>query len=108
MHTLEDQLTSVALQPGAESIVADVNEDLRQCRARRAQVTANISKAIAALGISDRREFGRVSGSEYLRHRMNGRALKFRLRHRLQDHRFERERIDQLYRNIMNGSWQLI
>ena len=107
-HELENELGALALQPDMGSRVAEVDDELRQCRARHAQVTASINKAIAALGIPDRRNFEQVAASEYLRLRVNARSLKFRIRQRVQEHKFERERIDQLYRNVMNSVWQSV
>jgi hypothetical protein len=107
IRKLEDELTSVQLDPLVEPL-ADVGTRLRDRRKRLASIRASIQSKIAALGISDRINLQRISGSKFLELQVNGRALKFRLRQRVRERRFEKERIDQLYRNVMNGtSWPI-
>lgn len=100
---LENSLMSTRPTAGDESI-SDMTARLAEYRTRHATVTTNINAKIAALGIDDRRDLRRIAGSKFLELRMNALTAKLRLREKLRARAFERERLDQLYRNVMNGA----
>lgn len=57
----------------------------------------------AALGVEARTLLTDISTSDYLRLRMNARALKQRIRDRLRHRKFELERLERAYRVTVNG-----
>lgn len=56
------------------------------------------------LGTDDRKVLDKIRGSEYLRLRMNARALKMRLRERLRVRKFELDRIERSHRRQSSGA----
>jgi hypothetical protein len=57
----------------------------------------------AALGVSQNQDLKRLAGSEYMRLRMNARALLRRLRDRLRSRKFELDKVERSYRRLVNG-----
>lgn len=103
IRQLEDQLIAVNLDPLLDPL-GDVGKNLRESRQRLATINASITNKTKALGVSDKIDLKRIAGNKFLELQVNARALKFRLRQRIRERRFEKERIDQLYRNVMNGA----
>ena len=57
----------------------------------------------AALGVAENQELKRLASSEYIRLRMNARALKRRLRDRLRSRKFELDKVERSFRRLVNG-----
>ena len=103
IEELEDKLNTFRLDTRIES-VAELDAELRRCRKRHTALTSSIQTKIRSLGVGEREDYQRLLNSKFLQFRMNALAIKLRLRERLIERKFERERLDQLYRNIMNGA----
>ncbi|KAJ7450463.1 hypothetical protein FB451DRAFT_1186860 [Mycena latifolia] len=58
----------------------------------------------AALGVAERQSLNGLADSEYMRLRMNARALKRRLRDRLRGRKFELDRVERSFRRLVNES----
>ncbi|KAJ7708199.1 hypothetical protein B0H17DRAFT_1156047 [Mycena rosella] len=56
----------------------------------------------AALGVSQRQALHTLATSQYLRLRMNARALKRRLRDRLRSRKFELDKVERSFRRLVN------
>ncbi|KII82981.1 hypothetical protein PLICRDRAFT_84208, partial [Plicaturopsis crispa FD-325 SS-3] len=82
--------------------VGDIARELSEVRRKRSTMSANIRGRIAALGTTDRANLHRLATNEYVRVRMNARALKKRIRDRLRQRKFELERLEREYRHTMN------
>jgi ABC-type cobalamin transport system ATPase subunit len=55
------------------------------------------------LDIDEHKELEQLATSEYMRLRMNARALKLRLQERLRARRFEMDVVERAYRRLLNG-----
>ncbi|KAJ7687025.1 hypothetical protein B0H17DRAFT_1203874 [Mycena rosella] len=72
--------------------------------AEEAQATAerHLRNKEDALGVSQRQALHTLATSQYLRLRMNARALKRRLRDRLRSRKFELDRVERSFRRLVN------
>ncbi|KII83586.1 hypothetical protein PLICRDRAFT_119196 [Plicaturopsis crispa FD-325 SS-3] len=82
--------------------VGDIARELSDIRQKRSAISANIRGRIGALGTTDRANLHRLATNEYVRVRMNARALKKRIRDRLRQRKFELERLEREYRHTVN------
>ncbi|KAJ7684879.1 hypothetical protein DFH06DRAFT_968141 [Mycena polygramma] len=87
----------------------DANSTLLQMEyveAEHAQSKAeeSLRRKEAALGVDEHEELTKLANSEYMRHRMNARALKLRLRERLRARKFEMDVVERAYRRLMNDA----
>ena len=104
IETLENKLIAMGhTRAEIDEPVVDITERLRDSRTRLAATLKSIRAKTAALGVNDRANLRRLAGNKFLELRVNALALKLRIRERLRARAFERERLDQLYRNVMNG-----
>ncbi|KAJ7627710.1 hypothetical protein DFH06DRAFT_1338877 [Mycena polygramma] len=78
--------------------------DLQTARDALDKMESTLRRKEAALGVSDAEELANLAGSEYLRVRMNTRALKLRLRERLRARKFEMDVVERAYRRLMNDA----
>lgn len=85
--------------------VSDIAEALSDIREKLTRISANIRGRIAALGATERTNLHRLMTNEYVRVRMNARALKQRIRDRLRQRKFELERLEREYRHTVNGEF---
>lgn len=67
------------------------------------KLTETIKRKRTALGLSGQARLTSLLGNEFLRLRMNARALKSRIRDRLRQRKFELERLERAYRKTSNG-----
>lgn len=64
-----------------------------------AATRANIATMNASLGAEQCRRLEAMRGNAYLRARVNARALRPAIRHALQAHKFERQKLERAYRH---------
>ncbi|KIJ30560.1 hypothetical protein M422DRAFT_267904 [Sphaerobolus stellatus SS14] len=79
-----------------------IDEDLSSAQKALESTTKELQAAEKALGVSGAEAKSRLKvlkGSEFLRHRMNARALKSRIRAKLISQKFERGRLERVYRH---------
>jgi hypothetical protein len=81
----------------------DAGIQLRESRTSCARLTQSIRQKRAALGVSERATLQRLKSNVFLRIKMNARAVKWRLRDRLRQRKFELERLERSYRHTVNG-----
>jgi hypothetical protein len=84
------------LDPTAD--LADIEiatQDLQIATAKLRKHEATLRAKEAALGVADKQMLRHLLKSEYIRCRMNARALKYRIREKLRSRKFELERVDQ-------------
>lgn len=102
MHELEERLSSGDIDLTLES-VDSVASQLERHRGNLKKVTASIKTKTATLGIEGRNDLRKLVGSKFLQLRLKALALKCRLRDRLRARKYEKERLERSYRNVMNG-----
>jgi len=66
---------------------------------------ASLRRKERALGVNEQQELQKLIKSEYMRVRMNARALKLRLRQRLRARKFEMDVVERTYRRLLNGGF---
>jgi hypothetical protein len=79
--------------------------EFKQAQAALTTSVANLRRKEAALGVNEYDELEALATSEYMRARMNARALKLRLRERLRARKFEMDVVERAYRRLMNGKY---
>ncbi|KAF8191905.1 hypothetical protein K438DRAFT_1919325 [Mycena galopus ATCC 62051] len=65
---------------------------------------ASLRRKERALGVNEQQELQKLIKSEYMRVRMNARALKLRLRQRLRARKFEMDVVERTYRRLLNDA----
>ncbi|KAJ7889084.1 hypothetical protein B0H14DRAFT_2336875, partial [Mycena olivaceomarginata] len=65
---------------------------------------ATLRRKEKALGVNEQQELQKLIKSEYMRVRMNARALKLRLRQRLRARKFEMDIVERTYRRLLNDA----
>ncbi|KAJ7796379.1 hypothetical protein B0H14DRAFT_3494859 [Mycena olivaceomarginata] len=78
--------------------------EFKQAQAALTTSVANLRRKEAALGVNEYDELEALATSEYMRARMNARALKLRLREQLRARKFEMDVVERAYRRLMNDS----
>ncbi|KAJ7080664.1 hypothetical protein B0H15DRAFT_997243 [Mycena belliarum] len=63
---------------------------------------SELDRKEAALGVTERQSLNGLGSSQYLQLKMNARALKRRLRDRLQARKFELDRVERSFRRLVN------
>lgn len=101
IRTLELRLLSHSLHDAFST--PDIPAQLDDLRAQRNRVVQALSLKKAALGVETCDLLNDISTNNYLRLRMNARALKQRIRDRLRQRKFELERLERAYRVTVNG-----
>lgn len=81
----------------------DVPQQLANAQASRSRMLEALRRKHEALGVDERESLANATRSEYVRLRMNARALKRRIRDRLRQRKFELERLEYAYRQMVNG-----
>ncbi|KAF8207995.1 hypothetical protein K438DRAFT_1754740 [Mycena galopus ATCC 62051] len=65
---------------------------------------ASLRRKERALGVNEQQELQKLIKSEYMRVRMNARALELRLRQRLRARKFEMDVVERTYRRLLNDA----
>lgn len=84
--------------------VVALHEALERTRAHLRRLENDRLRKFNALGLSQTVQLQHMKQSKYLLLRMNALALKHRLRDRLRQRKFEREKLERSYRRTINGS----
>ncbi|KAF8147021.1 hypothetical protein K438DRAFT_1989989 [Mycena galopus ATCC 62051] len=77
--------------------VAVANIDLETARAKLVNMEQNLRQKEGGLGVTEKQTLNHLVKSPYIRARMNARALKFRLREKLRNRKFELNRVERTY-----------
>jgi hypothetical protein len=78
---------------------------LDEARAKASRMRKAFQTKRATLGVDGRLNLQRLTNDNFLRLRMNARALKKRIRDRLRQRKFELERLERAYRHTSNGKY---
>ena len=84
--------------------VAVANIDLETARAKLVNVEQNLRQKEGGLGVTEKQTLNHLVKSPYIRARMNARALKFRLREKLRNRKFELDRVERTYHRKKTGT----
>ena len=77
---------------------------LEDYRTQYKHITESLIRKRAVLGLDDKVQLSSLRRNVYLRLCMNARALKQRIRDRLQQRKFEIKRLERAYRHTVNGN----
>ena len=99
-----------ALDQITNFIVGGAGPDLQELtlmhaakKKRRQALESSINRQLVALDLAGLANLEALKNDEYLRQRMNAKALKMRIRQRLCERKFELERLEHDYRNASKG-----
>jgi len=103
---LEDVITDLSAEPYE---VAAAELELDPLREKLEKTQLLLAAKEHALGVQARTQYRHLASSPFIMHRMNARALKFRLRQKLRSRKFERDRLERSFRRQMNSmyTWHL-
>ena len=102
IQRLEGKLSSFTNDLTLEALSSTTTR-LETCRERSRKMTTSMNAKAAALGIEGRKDLRRLAGSKYLQLRANAWAAKRSLRDKLRARKYEKERLERSYRNVLNG-----
>lgn len=102
IRSLESRLLTSSLHDTFATL--DIPSQLDDLRSQRGRISQALSRKKSALGVEARTLLADIASSDYLRLRMNARALKQRIRDRLRQRKFELEKLERAYRATANGA----
>ncbi|KAL6302529.1 hypothetical protein BKA93DRAFT_827420 [Sparassis latifolia] len=88
--------------------IEEVSLKLMEARSKVVNVKQALQRKKTALGVGERLQLSRLINNAFLRLRMNVHTIKQRIRDRLRQCKFELERLERSYRQMVNISPQLI
>ncbi|KAF8130556.1 hypothetical protein EV363DRAFT_1399064 [Boletus edulis] len=86
----------------SDSDLITINVELQSQKEHLAAMKVALDSHLAALGVEEIKELKRLKSSRYLQDRMNARALKYHIRERLRQRKFEFDRLTHEYRQTIN------
>lgn len=93
------RLEDILSDPHAdEFLVAEATNDLSSARTRLKNHRSVLGRRELALGVEEHKTYRHLANSEFIRLRMNARAIKIRLRDRLRSRKFELVRVERSVR----------
>ncbi|KAJ3764544.1 hypothetical protein FB446DRAFT_601786, partial [Lentinula raphanica] len=98
---LEDIIASLSSEPYE---IAEAELELPSLKEKFKKAQSTLSAKENNLGVDGERQYRHLASSPFITDRMNARALKIRLRQRLQARKFERDRLERSFRRQMNAS----
>lgn len=104
---LNENILSLESQLMSDFSGSDVPEELERLRAQHSRFVDSLRRKRAALGVDERAHLALLRQNNFLRIRMNARALKHRIRNRLRQRKFELEMLERAYRQTINGESKL-
>ena len=81
---------------------------LASLREDRSRFETRLKNMKRALGVDGRLKLDKLLKNRYIQLRMNARALRTRIVRKLRDRKFELERLERSYRNVLNGEYSLL
>lgn len=79
-------------------LVAEASNELPAARKKLKNYRSTLGHLEHALGVEDHKSYRHLANSEFIRLRMNARAIKIRLRERLRSRKFELDRVERSVR----------
>lgn len=93
------RLEDIVSDPYADDfLVADASNDLPAARKKLKKYRSSLAYLERALGVEEHKSYRHLANSEFIWLRMNARAIKIRLRERLQSRKFELDRVERSVR----------
>jgi hypothetical protein len=83
--------------------IAEADLELPELRDRLASVQKSLSAKERGLGVEGKKRYNHLASSQFITDLMNARALKLRLRQKLQSLKFERDRSERMFRRQLNS-----
>lgn len=83
--------------------IAEAELELPGLRDKLDSTQKSLSLKERALGVEGKRRYNHLASSPFITDLMNARALKLRLRQRLQSRKFERDRLERMFRRQINS-----
>ena len=80
---------------------------LASLREDRSRFETRLKNMKRALGVDGRLKLDKLLKNRYIQLRMNAQALRTRIVRKLRDRKFELERLERAYRNVLNGEYSL-
>jgi DNA-binding transcriptional regulator YbjK len=106
LDTVKDLELSLETNANASGTqLLDFASSLEAARSQCKIITAAIHRKRVALSVDGRLNLQNLRESKYLQLRMNARALKSRIRSRLQQRKFELERLERAYQHNSSGAY---
>ena len=87
---------------GADAAMAE--GDLETAQAKLSRTQEAVRRKEQALGVQDRKALKHLKQSKFITARMNARALKYRLREKLRNRKFELDRVERTYHRKKTGT----
>lgn len=81
---------------------------LTSLREDRGRLETRLKNMKRGLGVHGRTKLDNLLQNRYIQLRMNARALRTRIVRKLRDRKFELERLERSYRNVLNGEYSLL
>jgi hypothetical protein len=100
VRQLEEQLSSAS---GNDIDVVELASQIADARASYVKLQDSVRRRRTALGVGQCAALQRIRDSLFLQIRMNARAVKTRIRDRLRQRKFELERLERSYRQVVSG-----
>jgi hypothetical protein len=85
--------------------IAEAEMELPELRKKLSTTQNSLSSKERALGVEGKERYTHLASSSFITDLMNARALKIRLRQRLQSRKFERDRLERMFRRQINSEW---
>jgi hypothetical protein len=83
--------------------ILDISVELSESQGTITRLSNLIRTKRSSLGVSEKARIRKLKDNEFLRVKLNARAVKTRLRDRLRQRKFELERLERSYRQTMNS-----
>jgi hypothetical protein len=100
VQDLEDVLINPEID---EDVYLDAETRLPRARADLNRAIVAVRDKERALGVDEQVQLHRLANNPYIAARMNARALKMRLRDKLQSRKFELDPLERSFRKQVNG-----
>ena len=97
------ELENILAKPSATSDILDISVELTESQHTITRLSKLIRAKRGSLGASAKSRIRQLRDNEFLRVKLNARAVKIRLRERLRHRKFELERLERSYRQTVNG-----
>lgn len=100
----EVQLQAELLAARTDTPIIETQEKLTAAHQVRIETEEHVKLLRDRLGVDGRLNLTRLINDRYLQRRMNARNLRMRILQRLRERKFELERMQHSYRNVLNGT----
>lgn len=100
---LDKKLLAVPEQDSLETIV-ELSAERSRLMGKKTRFEHSINSETSKMGVAEREQLTKKGKIEFITYRINAYALLIRVRSRMQDRRFEMDRLERSYRTAVNGT----